>query len=510
MSKPIRAKAYPSLSQSGFLIPADMSSQSYEGATTGRRLSSWGTSSAGPNAVTTSSLNTLRSRSHETIRNNPYGCSAKAHYVSNMVGTGFKPRWRLDDEQLKKEIQQLWEDWVDEADAYGQTDFYGLLALIVGTEYESGECLVRFRDRQMSDGLSVPLQLQVLEPDHLDTHNTKILNNGNTIQMGIELNAIGERAAYWLSRRHPGDNTPMSNPSLVGDVRVPAEDIIHCYRMLRPGQLRGLPHLATVLVTLKEIDETEDGTVVRAKAAGMFAAFITRNTGDGSDLTGTAGVGTDEGSDTNGNQITGLEPGMLAYLDDKEEITFSDPPDVGGNLTVLLKHLLRKSAIAAGVTYEQMTGDLSEVNFSSIRAGLIEFRRRVEMLQYSMVVHQVCRRVANRWLLSAVVSGAISIPDYFQNQRMYRRIDWQPPGWQWVKPLEDVMAAVMKIRAGLSSREAEVATMGNNVEDIDVANARDRDRAKQSNLVYDTDASQTNKSGAIQDANVLGVIANDK
>lgn len=510
MSNTLRSKAFPGLSKAGFVLPAGMTSQSYDGASTGRRLGSWGTSGAGPNTVTTSSLNTLRSRSRESVRNNPYGSSAKEHYVSNMVGTGFKPRWKLDDDKLKNEIQVLWEDWVDEADAYGQTDFYGLLALIVGTEYESGECLVRFRDRKLSDGLSVPLQLQVLEPDHLDIHNTKELTNGNTIQMGIELNMIGERVAYWLSRRHPGDNTPMSNATLTGEVPVPADDIIHCYRMLRPGQLRGIPHLAPVLVTLKDIDDTEDGTVMRAKTQALFSMIVTRNTGEGSDLTGAAGLGTDEGTDDEDNQITGMEPAMIAYLDDKEEVSFSDPPDMGANLPVLLKHLLRKAAIAADITYEQMTGDLSEVNFSSIRAGLIEFRRRIEMLQYSMVVHQVCRRVANRWLLTAVAAGALNIPDYFQNQRKYRRIDWQPPGWQWVKPLEDVMAATLKIRAGLSSRDAEVATMGNNVEDIDAANARDKARAAGAGLIYDTDASQTAKSGAIQDAQVLNIVGNDK
>lgn len=510
MSKRLRSRSYPNLSKSGFMLPTGMSSESFEGATTGRRLGSWGTSLAGPNAASTNSLNTLRARSHETVRNNPYGTSAREHYVSNMVGTGFKPRWKLDDAALKDAVQELWTDWVDECDVYENTDFYGLLALIAGTEYESGECLIRFRERQLSDGYAVPLQLQVLEPDHLDVNNNKMLANGYTVQMGIELDQIGQRTAYHLSRRHPGDNTPMSNAALQGDVIVPAEDIIHCYRMLRPGQLRGIPHLAPVLLTLREIDQTEDGTVVRAKAQGLFAAFVTRDPGDGSDLTSTTGIGTDEGTDDNGNQITGLEPGMFAYLDDKEEITFSEPPDIGSNLTVILTHLLRKSAIAAGVTYEQMTGDLSSVNFSSIRAGLVEFRRRVEMLQWSMLVHQVCRRVANRWMLTAVASGALNIPDFFQNQRKYRRIEWQPPGWQWLKPLEDVMTSVMKIRAGLSSREAEAATMGVDVEDIDAANARDNQRASDNNLVYDTDASKTNKSGAIQDAAVLDFVANDK
>src|SRR3989338_1395870 len=105
-----------------------------------------------------------------------------------------------------------------------------------------------------------------------------------------------------------------------------------------------------------------------------------------------------------------------------------------------------------GISYEQLTGDLTQVNFSSIRAGLIEFRRKCEMLQRHIMIHQLCRPVWNKWLQLAVLSGALEIPE---NDKKYRSVKWVPQGWEWVDPLKDQKAQVLAVRSGFRSR-AEV------------------------------------------------------
>ncbi len=119
----------------------------YEGAARGRRMGIWGTSAAGPSASVFLNLATLRSRSRELIRNDPQICGALDTLVSNLVGKGISPRWQLQDSSLKKSLQQLWADWVPEADADELASFYGLQALICRSTIESGECFVRFRPR---------------------------------------------------------------------------------------------------------------------------------------------------------------------------------------------------------------------------------------------------------------------------------------------------------------------------------------------------------------------------
>lgn len=499
----LKTSPFPTLQKKKFVLPSGMKlkGQAYEAAATGRRMGTWGTSSAGPNSAGLSSLPTIRARSREIIRNNPFGLKAKRAYVTNMVGTGIKPRWKLKgvSEAIKEELHELWEDWTDEADATGTTDFYGMQASAAESQYESGEVFVRMRPRRPEDGLSVPLQLQMIESDFVDVNLNSTLNNGNTIQMGIEYNQVGQRVAYHMFRAHPGDSSPLSNAkNRFGTVRVPASDILHIYKADRPGQIRGIPELSTVLVRLHELDQYEDAELVRKKVAAMFAGFITRDAADTADTN--PFTGTDEGEDDNGIDITGLEPGMLQELEDGQQITFSQPADVGGNLEPWLKNMLRSIASGANCTYEQLTGDLSSVNFSSLRAGLIEFRRYIEMLQWSLLIFQFCRPVANRWIEQAVLSGAIPLAEYRSNKRKFHRVDWQPQAWAYVKPLEDAMTAAIEIRNGVNSRNKVCAAKGYDVEEIDRENAEDNARADGAGLVYDTDPRNTNKSGTAQKA----------
>jgi lambda family phage portal protein len=495
---------YPTLLKTGFTIPnvtggPKMKASAYEAAGTGRRLGTWGTSAAGPNAAIEYNVKTLRSRSREAIRNNPHAHSAVDAYVSNIVGTGIKPRWKIKDDELREEVQEVWEDSTDEADADGVCDFYGLQDLVARTVISAGSALVRFRSRRTQDGLLVPLQVQVLEPDFLREELSHDLPNGNYIRMGVEYNAIGKRIAYHLHKSHPGDNTAMTNG--IGFTRVPASEIMHVFRPMRPGQVQGVPWLSNILVWLHELDQYEDAELVRKKTAAFFSAFVTRpataSTGEPGD---SLLWGTDEGADDNDQQILGFEPGTLQYLDEGEDIKFSEPADVGGAYEVWIRRQLQAIAAGIGVTYEQLTGDLSKVNYTSIRAGLLEFRRRCEVLQHNLIVFQFSRPYAIRWLDTAVLAGTVNIPDYLENRRQYLRVDWRPPGWDFVDPLKDGMAQQLHVRNGFKAREDVVSETGYDVEEVDRKQAKDKTRAEKHGLVYDSDPSQTAKSGAIQAA----------
>jgi hypothetical protein len=144
---------------------------------------------------------------------------------------------------LRERLQALFRDWTEEADAAGLTDFYGLQALACRAMLEGGEALVRLRHRRIEDGLVVPLQLQVLEPEHLPVHLNTVAENGNVVRAGIEFDRLGRRVAYHLYRSHPEDGAlaPMSGAGGLDTVRVPAGEIIHLYRPLRPARSAASP-----------------------------------------------------------------------------------------------------------------------------------------------------------------------------------------------------------------------------------------------------------------------------
>ncbi len=186
--------------------------------------------------------------------------------------------YRSVDDTFKAAVQTLWRDWVEEADAAGQTDFYGLQALACRAMLEGGECLIRLRPRRPEDGLSVPLQLQLIEPEHLPLNLNIDLDSGNVVRSGIEFDGVGRRVAYHLYRSHPEDGrlAPMSGQGGLETVRIDASEIIHLYKVLRPGQIRGEPWLSRALVKLNELDQYDDAELVRKKTAAMFAGFVTR------------------------------------------------------------------------------------------------------------------------------------------------------------------------------------------------------------------------------------------
>ena len=207
-------------------------------------------------------------------------------------------------------------------------------------------------------------------------------------------------------------------------------------------------------------------------------------------------------ADASGIALTEFEPGTLQILEPGEDIKFSDPADVGGSYAEFLRTQFRAVAAAMGITYEQLTGDLTGVNYSSIRAGLLEFRRRCEMIQHSVLVHQLCRPIWAAWMEQAVLSGALKAPGFAQGgpakRREYLQAKWIPQGWQWVDPEKEFKAMLLAIRAGLMSRSEAVSSFGYDAEDMDREIAADNARADAMGLIFDSDPRVTQKTGAMQ------------
>jgi lambda family phage portal protein len=135
-----------------------------------------------------------------------------------------------------------------------------------------------------------------------------------------------------------------------------------------------------------------------------------------------------------------------------------------------------------------LTGDLTQVNYSSIRAGLLEFRRRCEALQHGVIVHQLCRPIWRAWMDQAVLEGALALLDYRKDRRTYQVAKWIPQGWSWVDPQKEFNAMKLAIRAGLMSRSEAISGNGYDAEDVDREIAGDNARADALGLIFDSDA----------------------
>ena len=454
-----------------------------EGAMSQRRLRGWLPPLENINSLVASGGPRLLARSRELVVTNGYVANACEAFASNLVGDGIKPSSLIEDPVLRDRVQRLWLAWTDEADADGLTDFYGLQAMVAREMFVAGECFVRLRPRRAEDGLLVPLQLQLLQSEMLPFDATEIAPNGNRIRCGIEFDAIGRRQAYHFRRRHPGDSTDQGMATSE-TVRVPAEDVLHIYRPIDAGQIRGLPHVAPAMVRLFLLDQYDDAELDRKKTAAMFAGFITK-TAPEEQL-----MGEIEATDDSGATVS-LEPGTLQVLLPGEDVKFSSPADVGGGYEAFQYRTLLSVSASLGLPYHLVTGDVRQANYSSLRAELVEFRRRVEQLQHGVIAHQLCRPVWARWLETAVLAGALELPDFVRSPARYRPVNWIPPRWDWVDPLKDIQAQVLAMEAGIISRRKVVEATGYDVEEIDRENAADAKRAAELGLLYRTSPGET-------------------
>jgi lambda family phage portal protein len=459
----------------------------YEAAAQTRRTVGWRAPSTSPNLSVLSNLATLRDRSRQAVRNDGWAKGTLDKLVTNIIGTGIKPLSKAEDPEFRRAVQALWLRWTDESDADGLLDFYGQQAQAVRTWLEAGEVFVRLRPRLVSDGLSVPLQVQVIEPELCPYTLNRALPSGNRVRAGVEFNGIGKRVAYWFHPSRPGAEQDWDENQVR---RVPADQVLHIYDPLRAGQIRGLPHLTQALVRLYELDKFEDAVLLRSQIANLFAGFLKRPTSEGSDLHPLTGLAPD-GTTDSGRPMLSLEPGTFQELGPGEEVQFNNPPMADPFGPAFMKGQLMAVSAATGVPYEVLTGDMSGLNDRVMRVVLHEFRRQIQGRQHHIVAFQLCRPVWAAWMDRAFLAGALVIPAaaYEADPQAWAAVKWMPQGWPYLHPVQDVQAAQSAIRAGFTSRSAVVSEQGEDAEQIDAEQADDNRRASDLGLAYESGTS---------------------
>ena len=374
----------------------------FEGASNGRRMRN-APSIPGPyqHAPCRRLGHSLLARARYIARNNGYANNAVEAWAGNVVGAGITPAFSFANKALKKRAANLFLQWTDEADAEGLTDFYGLQRRIARELFMAGEVFVRRRVRRMSDGLSVPFQLQILPSEMLPLNKTEPAAEGrNAIRQGIEFDGIGRRVAYHFYRVHPGD---MTNRDLTMEtVRVSASEILHIIDPLDVGQLRGVSRYAPAIVKLFMLDLYDDAELDRKKVSALHALFVT-TPGNAEDL-----IPGEEPMATLPRRTASfdIQPGAVVALEPGEDITTSSPAESGTSYEPFQYRTLLQVSAALGIPYAVLTNDMVKANYSNTRAALVEFRRRVEAFQHAVMVFLFCRPVI-AWFMDLCRDGRL-------------------------------------------------------------------------------------------------------
>lgn len=419
----------------------------------------------GPNLANIGYLSLARARVRDAVRNAPLAARAVDLYVTDVVGAGVVPRF------TDSRLQNLWKTWEDECDADGLRDMYGTQESAVRAWAEAGEVFIRIRSRRLSDGLPVPIQVELLEADMVPMID-RALPSGNRIVQGIELNGIGKRVAYWFHKQHPADGYG-SQTSTVDLVRVPAEYVMHIFEPLRPGQLRGFPKLATALQRIQQMNDFDEATIERQKLASSLTFVITRPEPE------TPGIDPVTGEALEGRSASDVSPGSAYQLLPGEDIETPPLPSLGGEYDVFSRVQCRAIASAVGVPYELLTGDFAGLSDRTARVLINEYRRRIEQHQWNRVVRQMMRPIAAAFVDAAILSGLVP-------GTVDPSVRWVPPAWPYFHPVQDVQAIEREIKSGLRSRQDAIYSRGGDPGEVLREREKDRDEDKRAGLYTST------------------------
>jgi lambda family phage portal protein len=425
----------------------------YDAAGFGRRIKSWNPASSGPNNAL-EGFERLRNRSRDSVRNDWAGSSVEQKWTTTLIGTGIVPRWE------NNRISDLWEQSRSELDADGVADVYGLQALATRGFIGAGESFLRKRPRDLNAPLTAPVQVQLVEGDfcpRFDSDTWTGMPEGNTIRSGIERNKYGRRVAVWFYKSHPGDRPDLYTTPSMGDlVRVPISDVAQFYEPRRPGMLRGVSDLASVLTRLRATGNLEDAVLDRQLLANLFTMFVTKTLPTNYDGQVDQNTGLPVFYNRNGTPLVGLEPGMSQELLPGEDVKFANPPEPGVSHSDYLRTMGLGTSAGVGMPYELFSGDIREVGDRALRVLINEFRRYAEQRQWLWVIPQHCMPVVRWWAEALYLKGTFSRREYEEAIRP----SWNPQGWEYIHPVQDVQGVKLAIETGLTSKTAAILKRG--------------------------------------------------
>ena len=411
------------------------------------------------------------------MRNNPYAESALTTIEDHVVG------WGIEAKPVPKEspFVDLWKAWADSTacDADNRSDFVGLQALVMRTVAESGECLVRRRWRRLEDGFPLPLQLQILEPDFLDTSKDVDGVNGHKTIQGVEFDALGRRVAYWLFREHPGSSRLSTSGS---SYRVPATDVLHVFRTTRAGQVRAATLFASVLLRFKDFDEFEDATLMKQKIAACLAVITSDVDGNSAPL--------GEAADTEDPPTDTLAPGMILNVSPGRTVDVVNPPSVR-DYDPYTTNMLRAIATGLGIGFEDLTGNYTNMPFSAARMSRLRFRARVDGWRWKMLVPQFCTPAWGWAVDAAMILKGVELGPR-------PAVRWTAPPPAMIEPDKEGLAHQRLRRNGLRSSSESIRELGYDPDEVFAEIAAENKTLDDLGIVLDSDPRKMTQAGQAQ------------
>lgn len=461
----------------------------YSGAKHTRGTFGFGTSgNSSADSELAGQLTILRARSRQMMRDSAYAKRARTVIVNNVIGSGVGMQAQVMSTRKKlaksvnDAIEMQWADWSRAATCHtgGTLAFADLERAALAEIVTAGEVLIRKHYRPFGGG-RIPFALELIEAERLvdDTHAP--VAGTASVRLGVELDEFQRPVAYYLRSRHPGDRRWQGfAPDKI--IRVPAAEMFHLKIGDRWPQTRGEPWLHNVVRKLDALDQYTQAEVDAARASAYY--FGTIETPEA--VNGLATIDADGATPA----TMEIESGLIQQLAPGEQLKFHSPNRPNAALDPFVRHMLREMSAGLNVSYESLSRDYSQSNYSSSRLALLDDRDVWRTLQRWWV--RAFREPVHRdWMQQAVLARSITavpIDAYVADRQRYEAVLFKPRGWSWVDPVKEVDAFVTAVKAGFTTVSDVIAQTagGLDIEDVIAARARELEMLAEAGIEVET------------------------
>ncbi|WP_413061926.1 phage portal protein [Sphingomonas carotinifaciens] len=452
----------------------------YDAAVRDRRTQGWSRAASSADGENVQGRQSLAWAGHDLVRNNKYAAAAVRQLVATIWGDGIAVQITHPVKRIQQRAQDSWNRWAEgRVDGFG--DWYGHGKLAVREMVVGGEGLTLWLpDRSGPNG-----QIVGMEGAQLDTSRNMLLRNGGRIVQGVQFDAHGLRVGYWLYPDHPND--PIRGAGSVQSHFVPVEHVDHLFERLRFRQTRGVSWLGAVAMTLRDVGDIEDAKRLQEKVQACLALIVQPGEAQSGSPLGQQQPGA---NDAPGRPLEEtMRPGMIARLRPGETASAINPTPSSNTVEFIRQQMAAVSANM--VPYHLMTGDVSQANYSGLRAAMNGSYALVDDWQQNEVIPLHCRpAVMRRMQRLALETGD---PRFMQVGMTFAL-----PIRRMVDPVKDLMGEIMEIRAGLKLLGTGLAERGINADEHMAAVKAMNDTIDRLGLALDSDPRRVTDSGILQ------------
>lgn len=417
--------------------------------------------STSPNTELRFALPILRNLSRASVRDDPTAAGYLDIMENNVIGpSGIQLQVNLPKNRQRQssqrdtiknkelQIEKLFQQWGRKCDASETLNWDQVQRLILRSLIEDGEAFVRM---VVIDG---QLRLEIIPTDRVDLNYERPTNNGGSSfwVLGVELNNWRRPLRYAILSYDPSDAsfTNVTNDRYYRF--VPAADVLHIFKPLRIGQVRGVPYLTPALTLLRHLERYEENTVIRARASAGGVAYIKTDSIP------------DVDEDNPKRKLRDIQPGKYEYIGENDEIVVPDWRAPSNEHATYITTTLRTAATGLGVSYETLSSDYSKSNFSSSRMASIKERNYFKVMQ-NLMIETLCKPVFEKFIDTEIRNGRLSLSNEqlrtIQNNDGYSFV---PRTFNYIDPQKEVAANIDAVNANLKTLKDVITENGGDFE----------------------------------------------